>query len=409
MSTPAALATVTATLQNMLSNIVSGASVTTQPPSVARNIGNVEQINIFLYGVYYNPAFRNEPMPGETRSGEHAYPPIPLILKYLITAYGANDDDISGQQLMGQAMSLFHDHPLLGPLDIEGIVPDSDLHNQIERLRITPDTLTLDDMSKLWTSFQSAEYRLSTGYEVSVVLIESDRDGRAPLPVLKRGEDDQGAEVVAGPSPVLSGLRFPDQKPGAELGDTVTILGENLSTDYTVVQFQHPMLDIPIDVQPEKGQSEGELLVQLPSLPDDAELGSKLPAGFYTLSLQVQKPDLPVWSSNTVSMPLSPTLESIAPPSVPAGDVALTLECLPQIREGQQVTLIFSDRSIEPDSISTPVDPTARSTLAFTVQNAIARTEPYVLRLRVDGVDSIPVDFTGDTPGFADNQKVTIT
>jgi hypothetical protein len=32
-----------------------------------------------------------------------------------------------------------------------------------------------------------------------------------------------------------------------------------------------------------------------------------------------------------------------------------------------------------------------------------------VLRLRVDGVDSIPVDFSGDTPQFAADQKVAIT
>jgi len=29
--------------------------------------------------------------------------------------------------------------------------------------------------------------------------------------------------------------------------------------------------------------------------------------------------------------------------------------------------------------------------------------------LRIEGADSIPVDFTGDTPQFANNQKVTIT
>ena len=168
----------------------------------------------------------NFPLPGEARSGENAFPPLPLVLNYLITAYGANDDDISGQQIMGQAMSILHDHPLLGKADIEGIIPDSGLQQQIERVRITPYNLSLDDMSKLWSSFQSAEYRLSTGYQVSVVLIESTRANRAPLPVLKRGEQDRGANVTAAPSPAISGLRFPNQKPSAEFGDMITILGE---------------------------------------------------------------------------------------------------------------------------------------------------------------------------------------
>src|SRR4030065_98443 len=136
MSGPNALATVTATLRHLLSS--AAATVSTKPPSVARVGESGEQINIFLYSTHCNPAFSNFPMPGEARSGENAYPPLPLVLNYLITAYGANDDDISGQQLMGRAMSILHDHPLLGKTDIEGITPDSGLQQQIERVRITP-------------------------------------------------------------------------------------------------------------------------------------------------------------------------------------------------------------------------------------------------------------------------------
>jgi len=87
----------------------------------------------------------------------------------------------------------------------------------------------------------------------------------------------------------------------------------------------------------------------------------------------------------------------------------LTLECLPQILPDQRVLLVFGDRTIKADSIVTPANPSAFTTLTFTVDNAEARVTPYVLRLRIDGADSIPVDFSGDTPEFADNQKVTIT
>ncbi len=152
MSNPAAIATVTATLQNLLTAVTP--TVTTKPPASARKGSTGEQINIFLYSIQLNAAFRNAPMPHEFRSGESAHPPLPLALKYLVTAYGLNDDDISGQELLGRAMILLHDHPLLGPSDIEGITPDSGLQDQVERVRITPESLSLDDMSKLWTSFQ---------------------------------------------------------------------------------------------------------------------------------------------------------------------------------------------------------------------------------------------------------------
>lgn len=407
MSSSDALATVTATLRHLLAG--AAVTVSTKPPSVARVGENGEQINIFLYSTQYNPAFSNFPMPGEARSGENAYPPLPLVLNYLITAYGANDDDISGQQLMGRAMSILHDHPLLGRTDIEGIAPDSGLQQQIERVRITPYTLSLDDMSKLWTSLHSAEYRLSTGYQVSAVLIESARANRAPLPVLKRGEKDRGADVTAAPSPSISGLRFPNQKPGAEFGDRITILGEHLGGDNIVIRFQHPLLVDPIDVLPELDRSETEMAVKLPAQADDADVGSKWPAGFYTVSLLIQRPDIPVWLSNAIAMPLCSIIKSIDPITAPAGNVVLTIECLPQVLSDQRALLLFGDQTIKADAIVTPADPSAVTTLTFTVENAAVRVAPYVLRLRIDGVDSIPVDFSGETPQFADNQKVTIT
>jgi hypothetical protein len=408
MSTPEGIATVTAILQHLLVQAASGAEITTKPPAAARNSGNGNQLNLFLYATHVNTAFSNASMPGQARSGEIGPPPLALVLKYLLTAYGANDDDISGQGLMGQAMSVFHDHPVLGESDIEGIVPDSDLHNQIERLRITPDILSLDDMSKLWSSFQT-EYWLSTGYEVSVVLIESTRAGSTPLPVLKRGGQNQGAHVLAASSPVLSGLRFPNQKPGAELGDLVTILGEQMASDDITARLRHPLLDAPIEIQPEDDRSQTKVPVKLPGQDDDPQVGFNWPAGFYTLSLVIQKPDIPVWTTNELALPLSPQITGISPTEAPAGDVTLTIECIPQIRDDQHIALIFGNRAIPPDAITTPADHTAPSTLTFTAANAEARAEPYVLRLRVDGVDSIPVDFSSDTPQFADDQKVTIT
>jgi hypothetical protein len=408
MSAPTAIATVTAVLQHLLTLATAGAEVTTKPPSAARNGANGSQLNLFLYATHINPAFSNTPVPGQVRNGESAAPPLPLVLHYLLTAYGANDDDITGQTLLGQAMSALHDHPLLGTADIEGIVPDSQLQRQIERLRIAPEVLSLDDMSKLWSSFQT-EYRLSTGYQVSVLLIDSSRAASAPLPVLRRGDQDRGAAVSAAAAPQLSGLRFPNEKPAAQLGDTVSILGERLSGDDLTVRFRHPALADPIDRTPEGERTATAIQVLLPDQGDDPAVGSKWPAGFYTLSLLVQRPDLPAWRTNALAMPLSPRITSITPTTAPAGNVTLTIECRPQVRPGQRVVLIFGDRTIAPDAFVLPGDPDAAGSLTFQVANAQARTEPYVLRLRVDGVESIPVDFTGAVPRFADDQKVTIT
>lgn len=392
MSGSNALSIVTSSLKDRLHAALDGNNdnVTAKSPSIARNGNTGEQINIFLYGVHYNPAFRNEPMRRETRNGEKAYPPLPLVLKYLVTVYDANSGDLTAEKLMGRVMLLLHDNPLLNP--------SSDIQ-QIERIRITPDPLSLDDMSKLWSSFQSAGYHLSTGYEVSVVLIESIRTGKAALPVIKRGEDDRGADIVATASSTLLGLRFPHQKPSAELGDTITLLGENLSNENTTVRFKHPNLELPFTIQSEPNENDAEMLVKLPSA---TNLGSKWLAGFYEVTLKTKHADKPTeWTSNTISMPLSPSIEKITPNEHDAGSFRLSIECLPKIIKEQSVKLLFGDQVIS-------ADPAVGSTLTFNLIKIVKHDSPYVVRLRVDGVDSIPVDFSGNTPQFADNQKVTI-
>ena len=71
------------------------------------------------------------------------------------------------------------------------------------------------------------------------------------------------------------------------------------------------------------------------------------------------------------------------------------------------MVLLFGEREIEPASVTTPASPTAETTLTFSVANATSGD--YALRLRVEGVDSIPVDFTAVPPQFDTNQVITIT
>jgi hypothetical protein len=408
MSSPEALAAVTKALQNLLSGELGGASVTTKPPSVARNGETGDQLNIFLYSVRHSPAFRNDPLPGKTKSGELAFPPLPLMLKYLITAYGKGDDDIYGQALLGKAMSILHDHPLLNRAEVA-----SGLDKQTERLRITPDPLTLDDMSKLWSSFQSAEYRLSTGYEVSVVLIDSNRKGKAAPPVLKRGEGDIGPEALLDFPPSLSDARFLYKKTAAELGEPITLLGEHFIGEKITARFHHSLFGADEYRELDPVGNENEMTVNLP--PEDVLDGSGWPAGIYTLHLAVQSPKK--WASNQIALPLVPTVLSVSPPkATPDTAFVLTITCKPQIRTNQQAVLLFGDQMISPDSIANPTDITKPSTAQFTVK-APAKLQPYIVRLRVDGVDSIPVDYltvnpndiNDKPPRFADNQKVIIS
>jgi hypothetical protein len=74
---------------------------------------------------------------------------------------------------------------------------ESDLHLRVERVGITPVPLSLDEISKLWSGFQT-QYCLSAAYEAAVVLNESKKAPRSPLLVLRRGPEDRGPTAQPG-------------------------------------------------------------------------------------------------------------------------------------------------------------------------------------------------------------------
>jgi Pvc16 N-terminal domain len=424
MSNPLAIAAVTATLRNLLiegfsaDDFGDNVSVTTQPLDKARgtNTNLASQVNLFLYQTQISAAWRNMDMPGQVKPGESGFAPLGLNLYYLLTAYGPDENDVSllGHQLLGRAMSILHDNPILDAAQIEAALPLNDLHRQLERVRIIPQSLSVEDISKLWMTFQT-QYRTSTVYEVSVVLIESKRPTRTPLPVLQRGRADQGVDVTASATPFLQEVRLANRKPAAELGDRLTLVGEQLDGgDTLMVQLNHPFLQIPLSLIPLPERKATELQVQLPSPRDMPEVAGRWLAGFFTLSLRVERPNLPAWTTNEISLKLAPSIVITAPvavnegeiPEAPTGDVVIELTCIPQVRPDQRVILLFGDRQVAAQPIAAATDATTPTTLTFVVPSAVPGT--YTLRLRVDGVDSMPIDFDTRPPQFANNQKVKI-
>lgn len=406
MSNSMAIAAVTATLKRLLSD--SALAVTAQPPGKARDGETGNQTNLFLYSTAVNTAFSNAPMPGQIKHGESGIPPLALVLRYLITAYGQNDDDIQGHLVMGRIMSTLHDHPVLSKAEIQDALNDNgltgaDLNEQIERVRITPVELSLDDMSKLWTSFQ-AEYQLSTSYEVSVVLIESTRPSKTPLPVLKRGKEDRGVSArpdLIPPFPALTEIVLPKRQPAARLGDADALVfkGHHLDGDVITLRFRHPRLSVPIEVAALPGGTAEQVSVQIPN--DPAEWA----AGFYAVEVYISKAGEQARTTNALPFPLAPRILGITPSNPVirdgAGNFTLTLTCSPQIRPEQRTALLFGDREI----LSQP-HPASTDTLDFLVTGA----EPgyYYVRVRIDGIDSLLVDRSATPPAFDSAMKVKI-
>jgi len=402
MSNALAIAAVTTMLEYLLTQALAGnesvslENVTAKPLDKARDGGDsTNQINIFLYQTLPNAAWRNRDLPNRTKPGETGRSPLALTLSYLITAYGKNNDDIEGQSLLGVTMQSLHDHPEISPQDIEkalkstNLSPDkqellasSNLKNQIDRVRITPQILSVEEVSKLWSTFQTP-YRISAAYEVSVVLIDSALPTKASLPVLTRGEGDRGVIAQANlipPYPTLESLTWlgKDQKSGLVLQEPdnrLTLQGHhlNVANKAVFVRFSHPQLNQPIEIPIPSPISAEKIEISLPN-------NSEMPwlAGFYTVMLRYEEKGRNQFS-NALSVAIAPSITVL---TVDADN--MTLECVPSVRPGQQVSLLVGSREIlfnwELDESN------ALSNLEFNLTKITPGK--YFVRLRVDGVDS---------------------
>lgn len=404
MSNSLAIAAVTATLRNLLNTNLTadlpGTSTTTMPIDKART-GTSNQVNLFLYQTMVDPSWRNMDVPHQVRSGETSPPPLPLTLFYLVTAYGENDDDTLSHRLLARSMGVLHDHPVLSRDEIKAALPDNDLHKQTERVRITPVPLSLEEMSKLWTTFQT-QYRISAAYRISIVLIESAHSARTPLPVLTRGPADDGilaSTDLIPPFPALGAVRPPNEQPSARLNDNLTLSGHHLDGDNVTVRFVHPSLPDPIDLAAAAGGTATELTVQVPNVPAD------WPAGFYTVSAVVSRAGEQDRTTNERPLSLAPSITSPMPMNAargPGGNVTLNLTCTPQVWPEQRAALLLGDREI-------PAQPHPAKTASLSFVISAAPAGEHFVRLRVNGVDSLLVDRSVTPPVFDPTQKVTIT
>lgn len=415
MSSSLAIAAVTAALRNLLlaqvprrDSSLQDLEVSTQPLDLVRKGANrPAQLNLYLYQTVPNPGWSNMDMPRQVRPGEVGSPPLALNLRYLLTAYGRgeSENDVINHRVLGGAVAVLHDHPLLDRSEIADALQDSGLAEQFERLRVTPMPLSTEELSKLWAAFQS-NYRVSAVYEVTVVLIDSARGARAAPPVIRRGKEDRGPSATTGATPVLKFLRMPNNQPAARLGEDIRIVGERLPSENAVIRFvsmRHqkaaPVPLVEVDLPATASAKADELIVHLPNSTEDAGAIARWSPGFYTLALA---------SSNAIAFALAPLI-TVTPQTMAAGTINLQITCTPRIAVGQHVLLILGDRTMEPTNISTPADATLPTTASFVVPEVAAGT--YLVRLRVDGVDSnlLILSKENGLPIYDPKQMVTVT
>lgn len=439
MSSPLAFASVTAVLRNLLDNgvinhnldsvISNDITVTTIPPDTIPLSGDgaKNQLNLFLHQVTPNQGWRNMSLPSRDSRGQRlSNAPLALDLHYLLTAYGT--EELHSEILLGYGMYLMHEMPVLDRKAIRdalggntidsSILPTAyqalsatNLADQLEQLKITPETMNREEMSKLWSAMQ-ANYRPSTAYTVSVVIIEAEKASRTALPVLSRGPVDSatgreaGISATAGlvpPYPTLTDIRPPDKQLGAELGNTITLCGHHLNGTNLEAQFEHPRLDEPILHPLADNINSDEVKINLPT---GTAVEAAWPPGVWSVSLTLQPPgETESRTTNSSPMLLAPTLDigsSTATRNATTKAVTVELHFTPLVRPHQNISLRAGGQ--EAISSATWTSPTGQ--LDFEFPDLLAGDQ--WLCLRIDGVDSLLVNRAVQPPEFNLSQRMEI-
>ncbi|MCZ6738785.1 MAG: DUF4255 domain-containing protein [Actinobacteria bacterium] len=401
MSNDIAIAAVTEAfsllVESSAQTAVSGAEVKNGPPEAPPN-SDPTRVFVYLYHVSESPHFRANDLP--TRNGEGSIltkPRIGLDLNYLVSFYGAADK-LEPELMLGSVVSTIHARPILSPTLIQEAISralvgdplsalaDSDLAQQVEGVRITPVSLDLEEMSKLWSVFFQEPYTLSVAYRVSIVLIEVDETPLEGLPVQVRH-----VQVFPSVAPFITGVS-PAAVAHSSAGALLTLTGTSLAADRVVVKLGDS-LAAPQSVTNQK------IVVLVPST---------LPAGVRAVYVAhmaewgtADAPDpRPIMESNRVAFAYQP--EIVAPPNAIAAPGPLVLTVNPEVQKGQQVGLLLRETAESADGTA-PRSFEANQTMTTTSHRVSidltgAPKAEFWLRIAVDEVTSaLQFDETGFT------------
>jgi Pvc16 N-terminal domain len=419
MSNVLSIAAVTAVIKDLLENgLVSDAIVSTMgdvvvtalpPDRVSVEADERPQLNLFLYQISPN---RNADWSANTadklyaRSPDRtAAPPLALDLYYLLTAYGAKD--FQAELLLGYAINLLYKIPMLNSDRIEfalsnatkvsaanvfsqslSAISTAELAHNLGQLKISSEFLSLDEMSRLWSLFQT-HYRPSTAYRVSMVAMP------------ERQEYQSVAAKVSAAIPQIDRVTSTGDR-SITTDNVLLIRGQNLRGEITRIRLDKKEIVLsPQDV------THTQISCKIPS-----HLAAGV-QGVQILHSSIESPDLYI-ESNLASFVFHPqiaaTVTKIDGQNRDVRSVEIAIKFSPQVNRSQQVTLLLYKASTPQEiAYSVPANSvdTATDLLTFNLSNIAPGN--YLVQAKVDGAESLaPSEFQNRQFGKHDGMQVVI-
>lgn len=405
MSNHLAVATVTAAIEDLLKGPlvrdVPGAEVSAVRPNGAGGLPDTG-LNLFLYQVTRSQAAPNTDLPTRTASGRTVTRPrLGLDLHYLLSFYGA-ESELQPQRLLGSAVQTLHARPLLtrdrvrDTVAQRGYLAGSNLADEIDLVKLSPLSMSLEELSRLWSVLLQTQYTLSLAYQATVVFIESDDPHSSGLPVLSRNVYVEALRQIV------------VERVAAAAGDGETILAEAR----IVVHgrgLDGPGARVLVDGDPLPVDSAAPARIE-------AKLPATLRAGLHALRVQHVRrmgnppADHPGVGSNVGAFLLRPrirkanggyeiavTNRTAHDDDTHSADLAVRVE--PKVGRTQRVALALNEAGAgEPKSYAFPALPRDENADedAAEVRFRVSHVKPaeYLIRVEVDGAES-PLERAG--------------
>jgi Pvc16 N-terminal domain len=193
MSNYLAIAVVTAAIHGLVQ-----AAVTEAVPGVTVRIGppravspTESEVYLYLYHLTPNAQLRNADLPTRRADGSLSARSQSVIdLHYLIAFSG--EVQLATETMLGKVIVALEFRPVLTVEDIRRVIrangsynylKDSDLPGQLDRIKLTPQYLALEEMTKLWSVFFQIAHRPSLLYVASPIILDADDQPSLELPV----------------------------------------------------------------------------------------------------------------------------------------------------------------------------------------------------------------------------------
>jgi hypothetical protein len=388
MSNYLAIATVTAALQQILQtpvqNAVPGANVGFSRPDGKAGGPKSPVVNLYLYRVTPNAAYRNVDVPTRRSDGTLVKTPLTALdLHYLITFRGS-DEKLEPQRMLGAVASTLDSQPLLSTQNIQAaashysFLTGSGLDSQLERVRFTPTALSLEEFTKLWSAFFQVEYSLSAAYQASVVLIDSTDTGQEALPVQARN-----IYVLPFEQPVITQV-INQLGPSYPILPTSTLLikGSHLQSDITSVQVGDMMV-----TPPSTSVTNTTITMLVPSGVQAGVLGVQV---IQQLPMGTPAQAHPGFQSNVAAVVLHPVITPVT-----ADSSQITVNISPLVKPEQRITLLLNEAALPPPSptaaysFTLPPLTTSAGSLTFPITGVQGSGTVYFIRVAIDGAESL--------------------